>query len=498
MKPASEQLFFLIQSLTKSEKRYFYQFAQRHVKGQRNNYLKLFEAISKQKSYDERALKKLFKKEKFVAYFPVAKRYLYQQITESLHQFHLAGSAKASARRNLDIVEILLEKKLYQQAQKLLERTKAKIKQYEFTSLMPDCLRLERLTWDRGFYNSADKDAPKIWKEAMKNSLETIFQETEFAFFNSMISRWHFQKVTLSQKEEQNEMHSLVKVFQDKSRPTLGSKIDFFRAMSTYNFMEARHAEAYIYNHKLLHLFEQNTILMERYPQKYLSILNNFLIDNQQLRKYQELETGLQKLKSLPTQKAFKRIPSISLKVFELSTLLELNSFIAQQLFEKALLELPAIEKGINTYKSKISKHYQLTFSYLIGLLYFENQQFNKCQIWLTDLLQDKSKNILEELFRFANLLYLLTHYELGHFELLRHLILSVKRKHSQMNQLFQTEVLLFRLLQDLSNSASRQEKRQHYKKFKQALEPLQSNPEERRVFNYFNWMRWVERHVGD
>lgn len=500
MKSASDQLFFLIKSLTKSEKKYFHQFANRYVKGQRNNYLNLFEAIGAQKVYDEESLKKQFQQEKFVTYFPVAKQYLYNQILDSLHQFHLASSVSGQVRKNLHVAEILLEKNLLNQAQKLLIRSKSKIVEYQLFSLMPDCLLLERQAWDQQFYKNTTEDAPDAWKKNMQQALQAIQQETEFAFFNSMIRRWHFQKITLSQSEEKLKMTQLVADFQKKTlsiQNTLRSKIDYFRAMSTYYFMEAKPLKAYEYNHQLLKLFEQNPSLLELYPQKYLSALNNFLIDNHQLKRFETLEAGIQKLRMLPEQKAFKKIPSLRQKVFELSTLLELNALIDQHQFAKALLQLPIIEETLLLYKNKISKHYQLTFYYLIGLIYFENQQFEQCQTWLNYLFQNKAKNILEELFRFANLLKLLTHYELGHYELLSHLLPSIKRKHQQQNQLFKTEVLLFRLLKNLSNAKDKQEEQLHFKNFKAAIMLLLKDEDEKRVFNYFDWVRWVKGHIA-
>lgn len=501
MKPVSDELFLLIKSLTKSEKRYFHQFAQRHVKGQGNNYLKLFQAIEQQKTYDEDQLKEQFCDEKFARYFPVAKRYLYQQITESLHQFHLAGSVEAQVRKDLHIVKILLTKNLYSQAQKLLKRIKKQIEQYELFTLLPDCLMLERQAWDQRFYKNASPDAPQSWKHSMEQALDLVKQETEFAFFSSMISRWHYQKITLSQEKEQEKLEELVRQFQQtagRSDLTFRSQMAYLRAMSTYYFMKAQPQSAYDHNQQLLQLFEQNPDLLQLYSQQYLSVLNNFLIDNHQLKKYDVLEAGIQKLRNLPHQKAFKRMPSLPQKVFELSTLLELNTFIDQHQYHAALQRLPAIQKELKSYQNKVSKHYLLTFYYLIALIYFENQQFAQCQIWLNRLRQDNAKNMLEELLRFANLLYLATHYELGHYELLNHLILSARRKHSQMNRLYKTEKLLFSLLRQLTNAATKQEKREHFNNFKHKLLPIVKKQEEQRVFNYFDWVRWAEGHLGD
>ncbi|MBK6611564.1 MAG: hypothetical protein IPG29_11960 [Sphingobacteriales bacterium] len=60
----SEPLFDLIKSLTKSEKRFFKIYSSRHVIGNENNYVKLFDAINQQPIYNETALLQRFKNTK--------------------------------------------------------------------------------------------------------------------------------------------------------------------------------------------------------------------------------------------------------------------------------------------------------------------------------------------------------------------------------------------------------------------------------------------------
>ena len=62
MKTSSDFIHRLVHSLSRSEKRYFSLFAQRHAIGGKSNYLALFEAINKQGVYNEEALKKKFSK----------------------------------------------------------------------------------------------------------------------------------------------------------------------------------------------------------------------------------------------------------------------------------------------------------------------------------------------------------------------------------------------------------------------------------------------------
>ncbi len=66
MKPSAE-LFELVKSLTKSEKRFFK--LSSSLQSGEKNYLKIFDAIDKQKEYDEEGIKKQFGKQTFIKHF---------------------------------------------------------------------------------------------------------------------------------------------------------------------------------------------------------------------------------------------------------------------------------------------------------------------------------------------------------------------------------------------------------------------------------------------
>jgi hypothetical protein len=66
MKPSNE-LFELIKSLTKSEKRFFK--LQSSLQSGDKNYIRLFDTIDKMSEYDEEEVKSNFKGEKFIVVF---------------------------------------------------------------------------------------------------------------------------------------------------------------------------------------------------------------------------------------------------------------------------------------------------------------------------------------------------------------------------------------------------------------------------------------------
>ena len=80
---ASDQLFQLIKSLGKQEKRYFNVFASTHREG--SAYTLLFDHINKQKTYNEKAIKEHFKSHSFVKQYAVTKFMLYQLILKSMN-----------------------------------------------------------------------------------------------------------------------------------------------------------------------------------------------------------------------------------------------------------------------------------------------------------------------------------------------------------------------------------------------------------------------------
>ena len=73
MKPSTE-LFQLIKSLSKSEKRYFKLTSS--LQSGEKNYMKLFDAIEEQTEYDEDAIKSKFKTETFIKHLPSEKNHL--------------------------------------------------------------------------------------------------------------------------------------------------------------------------------------------------------------------------------------------------------------------------------------------------------------------------------------------------------------------------------------------------------------------------------------
>ena len=116
---ASDELHKLIKSLTQAEKRFFKIYASRHVIGEGNNYVLLFDAIAHQKNYEEQLIKKKFRDQPFMNRFAAVKNYLHQLIIKSMRSFHSGSTIDIELKEMLIDIDFLYQKGLYQQCEKL-------------------------------------------------------------------------------------------------------------------------------------------------------------------------------------------------------------------------------------------------------------------------------------------------------------------------------------------------------------------------------------------
>src|SRR5688500_13937745 len=105
----SDELYRLVHSLSTNEKGYFQKYAKRHSpKG--SDYLKLFDALNKMESYEEKLLKKKFKN------LPDLKNYLFELIMDSVVISETSPTPSMIILKGIARINLLLKKGLIQKA----------------------------------------------------------------------------------------------------------------------------------------------------------------------------------------------------------------------------------------------------------------------------------------------------------------------------------------------------------------------------------------------
>jgi hypothetical protein len=170
---ASNQLFLLIQSMSKQEKRYFRIFSSRHST-EKNNYYTLYQVIERQKEYDEEAIIKLLQEHQFVNRLSIAKTRLYDQILRSLSSFHAQKSVDSDLFFVLQSIEILYSKALYKSAWKKLHSGIKLAEKHEKHEILLQLNKWKQRLIEKDNYQSLDIRHIDDWQEADATIMKQI------------------------------------------------------------------------------------------------------------------------------------------------------------------------------------------------------------------------------------------------------------------------------------------------------------------------------------
>jgi len=288
-----ERLFYLIKSLSRSEKRYFRIFCRQG--GGNPAYLALFNAIDKQEVYDEGLIRKKFSGSKFLIQLHVAKNYLRLQILKSLRNFHVKVSKSGELKDTLRNVEILFNKELYKHSLEELKKADRIASIYELNTEL-----VEIFEW--------------------KRKIEQTMAPHNYVVVKSILNG---QKKAISKIENANSyMQLMVTISENLS--LRNDQIKFFDKEGLLdNVKNAKTLEARVWHHTakyFLHLMnnkvedaEQTLYLligyMEEFPHRiienpaiYVTTINNFISFLIFRKKYTEALDLVDRAKSVYNQ----------------------------------------------------------------------------------------------------------------------------------------------------------------------------------------------------
>ena len=141
---AAQNLFNLIKSLTKTEKRYF------KIKvlqeSDNKNYIKLFIEIERQVKkgqYDESAIKEKFRDERFIKQLTFTKNYLNNAIVKSLINFYSGSNLEAEIYNLIIAAKIFFKKSLFDDYFSALEKAKILAEKTEKFGALIEVIKLQ-------------------------------------------------------------------------------------------------------------------------------------------------------------------------------------------------------------------------------------------------------------------------------------------------------------------------------------------------------------------
>ncbi len=490
----STDLFQLIHSLSKSEKRFFKIFSTRFDESKEKKFLDLFDCIEKQKVYDESSIilkNKQFEKKQF----PNLKVHLYNQILKALSIVNSNATIDLKLHFQIGQAQLLYNKCLYHQSLKILEKAKKVASTNDRSILLLDILELEKLIMIHTVSTRTQERITTITKEASKTS-KSVARMDSFSNLSLNMNAFYMNLGFVRNKDDYNTVREFFFKYlpnYNESKLSFHDKLYLYNSYVGYFFFINDFKEGYFYAKRMFDLFENNEDMIPNTIEMYIKALNNLLVAQNKLFLYDDFMVTKKKLV------AIKRYPSkmlnenINLNLFKTIYSHEINRHFMLGEFKTGTRLVGKLEIELNHLLNRLDKHTILIFYYKFACLYFGAGNYKLSLKWLNKIINSKDDGLREDLHTSSRIMSLICHFEIGNDDLLDYQIRSTYRflmKKGQMNQ-YQNFILKF--LKELDFSTTQ---KQLIKKFTVLLENLRAleiSVYEKRQLTYFDIISWLE-----
>ena len=402
----STDLFDLIKSMSPQEKAYFKRYG--YKSGTRlKEYLQLFDAIEKQKTYNESVLRKKFKKEDGFNSISAAKNHLYHQVLRSLVDYNADKSSEDQILRHLQEVFFLQSRGLNEQCNKRIKSTWKIIIDSDLDAFAPILFPIE--TSLIPYTEEAYTDRFKVLEREKENinALDNLSRYRYlYARMTQVVTKWGVIVRDPRHIQEVETMLADPLLQNDESAILFEAKSMLYSTNKILNQVICRYDEALIHSRKAVQLHEQCPGKLGKHQRSYLMALFNLLNDLVGAAKFEEFEEWKVKIELYLSE-----MPDSPFKV-ESEANLTCRVVYKEMLTRNYLASLRAtvqLKRGLHHFD--FQPHLNIQHRYLIACANFYCGEILEAQKWVAGLLVDDNLESFSDYLNFTlilNLSYIL------------------------------------------------------------------------------------------
>lgn len=487
----NEALFELIQSMTKSEKRYFKLLSSRHTIGNENNYILLFNAIEKQTEYSEEQLFSMFKGQAFLNRFSITKKRLYDHILSSLDAFHAANSIDAQLFKMLHSADILHNKSLYDQSKRILrsaEKLAEKHDRKEILLLVSG--KQKKLLETTGYLQLTEKIIDEVAINDRKIQKRIDKYNSLWAIKGQLFVRLT-QKGVARSKEERMVFEGICAEALSNENNNLESfeaKYLLYHIRSAYFYAIGNLKDSLKNLEYNLELFDKE---QEIDANKQLSVYTNAIYICDKLGEHKKSIYHLGSLKKM--ENSVDSNEDLSIKLFSSITSIELNLFLRKGAFDKAFQISKTIEEKLTKFDDKIIPIRRAFLAFKMAVIHIGMNDFNRALFWINSILNDSKLDKTEDIIGYTQLLDLLVHVELNNHELLPYTLKSTTRFFKKRDKLHGFEKIFLQFIHRITKCKDHFEIADLWQEFYNDLDSMNDTSFENIALEYFDFKSWAE-----
>lgn len=450
----SRDLYELIGTLSKSEKRYCTMMLEAGAGRKARCCLRLFEILSGMPEPDEAGVRAAVAGEPFARHLAVTKKHLYEHLLRSLRSFEAHRSKRRVVRGLIDGAEMLLERGLTSQARGRLREARALAERYEH---LPELLiivkMIERLDMQEGFIGQ-DPEYLRRQRGEVEDILGRISNYWDYLHAWTTLSCILMRNGPVVEDGERGEVEPLRNPFLSLAPPmSLQARRVRLEGMRTYHLLTSRYDLGYEESLEALRFVESFPMEDRMERLNYISLLYNHAIIAMRVGRYANARRAAAKLRALEPRGRLDRIHHARVEFW-----LRFDLYLLD-LDHEAIAGMKEELERIGRMESE-GHALQMRIGYTIHLAIaqYANGQAREALGTLHPLINDCRPGFRNDALCMARLFRLMITFDLGDVETLPYLIRSTYRFISKYRGVSRADGIVLRFMRRLTNLPTRRE----------------------------------------
>jgi hypothetical protein len=488
----SDQLFQLIKSLSKAEKRNFTFYTSRIQDAETLKYIHLFDILDKQKILDEQQILLKMKGVDKNQYSNL-KRHLYKQLMMSLRLIYIQKKLDIQLREYLDYVDILYGKGLYLQALKILDKAKVLAEKSDNDILYLAILETEKNIESRHITRSGPDMVPELIAKC-DEKIQSIDNLARLSNIRILLHSHYIKYGHVKNSDELKEFEykfNWIIGFNATAGLSYHEKIYLYQSLVWYYYICLDFQNCMVNAEKWVELFNATPHLIDDDPDLYMRGYHYLLTCSFNLGYKEKYDKYLAELENFRNENYSHFDNNSQIISFLYVHYGRLNHHFLHQTYHEGLQVIPSTLKRIQRYKLKLDAHRILVFYFKIAWMHLMAGDHSTAIKYLNMIFQMEVGSLREDIQGYSQLMFLMAHYDAGNYEIMDYLIKGAKlffAKVQEKNKLQGATIKFFQKVVKIPIA----ERKKLTQEFYDNLKTIESDIFERRSVLYLNIRLWL------
>ena len=492
----SDQLFQLVKSLTKSEKRNFTFYTSRIQDGDTLKYMQLFDLIDKQKEVNENlVLSKLKGVDK--NQYSNLKRHLYKQLMVSLRMIHIQKKTDIQLREYLDYVDILYGKGLYLQSLKILDKAKILAENSDNDILFLAILETEKNIESRHITRSGPDMVPELIAkcDAKIQSIDNIARLSNIRILLHSHYVKHGHVKNIAELDDFTYKYTWIREYNTSGGIAYHEKIYLYQSLVWYYYICLDFENCLLNAEKWVELFDSKPQLIDDDPDLYMRGYHYLLTCSYNLQNKEKYNKYLFELEKFREENYIHFNNNSQIISFLYVHYGRLNFHFLHGTYKEGLSIIPSSLKRIQRYKLKLDAHRILVFYFKIAWMHLMAGDHSTAIKYLNQIFQMEVGSLREDIQGYSQLMFLMAHYDAGNYEIMDYLVKGAKQFFNKMEEKNKLQTATLNFFQKAVKIPV-SEKKKLAIDFYSELKIIESDIFERRSILYLDIRAWLSRKL--